>query len=142
MRQFVSFLGMASCAALAAGTAALAGAAAAQPAPGPAPKGNHYQCYPAEQQEKPVPRSVALADQFGKREVALGAVVRLCNPVEKRAKEGSGPIVDRTLHLVCYRYAAQQAPRVVRVRNQFGVLTLKVGQPGELCLPSSKVIVK
>jgi hypothetical protein len=125
---------------------ACAAGAAAQPAPQPqpgeVPKGNHYQCYPAKQVERSVPHKAVLSDQFGRKEVVAVAVTRLCNPVDKRAPpNGVGPIVDKTLHLVCYRIEGGQEGKVVRVRNQFGVVTLRTGQAEELCLPSSKIIV-
>ncbi len=121
--------------------AALAAAsAAAQPAP---PKGNHYQCYPAEQVEATKQRVVVLTDQFGKQKAAVIKVTRLCNPVDKRLADGEpGPIVDPNLHLVCYQIDSAQKGQDVRVRNQFGVFVLKVGPARELCLPSSKIKLK
>jgi hypothetical protein len=130
--------------------AVLAGACAAvaaaqpapQPQPGEVPKGNHYQCYPAKQLERSVTRKAILTDQFGRKEVAVIAVTRLCNPVDKRAPpKGAGPIIDKGLHLVCYQIEGGQDGKVVRVRNQFGVVTLRTGKAEELCLPSSKIIV-
>ncbi len=125
-------------------SAACAAGAAAQPAPQPGevPRGNHYQCYPAKQAEPSVPRKAVLTDQFGRHEVTVLAVTRLCNPVEKRAPpRGYGPILEKDLHLVCYRIEGPQEGKVVRVRNQFGVATLRTGVAEELCLPSSKIIL-
>ena len=121
----------------------LAAGAAAQPAPGEIPRGNHYQCYPAKQREAAVPRKAFLTDQFGRQEVRVVGVTRLCNPVEKRAPpNGVGPVIDKDLHLVCYRIESNQKGRAVRVRNQFGTATLETGAAYELCLPSAKTILK
>ena len=113
--------------------------ASAQPAP---PKGNHYQCYPAEQVQPVKGMKVVLEDQFGKRPVEVGAITRLCNPVAKQVGDHSFPIENKDMHLVCVRIAGGQPGKRVKVSNQFGVFTLKVGPAQELCLPSSKILLE
>ena len=119
---------------------ALAGALAASAQPAP-PKGDHYQCYPAEQEEAAKGVKVILTDQFGKRGVVTGAITRLCNPASKQVQDKTYPVVDDAMHLVCVRIADGQPGKPVKVRNQFGLFTLKVGAAQELCLPSSKIII-
>ena len=114
------------------------GVAAAAP-----PKGNHYQCYEVLKQPAFKPRTVELADQFGKRKVEVLGITRICNPATKRVANAVYEPVDKTLHYVCYKLGkAEQASRMVQVANQFGTSTLVVGQPLELCLPSSKKLIK
>src|SRR5215208_1674450 len=61
----------------------------------------HYQCYEVLEPTPPFePRTVQLADQFGKRTVTLLSISFLCTPVSKN----EGVVADRLSHLVCYKF--------------------------------------
>lgn len=107
--------------------------------PGPVPITlNNFQCYSVEGEAlRPAP-TVTLNDQFGTGAVRVGRPVLLCNPTEKN-NEKIGPVVSGPEHLVCYSITSRnKTNKVVEVRDQFGVQTLKVVRTELLCVPSDK----
>jgi hypothetical protein len=100
----------------------------------------HFECYAIEEfaPESEV-RRVKLRDQFGIEKTHIGRIKRLCTPVDKN---GEG-IPDPELHLVCYEILKGQYPQVpVETNNQFGRARMKVLQAQELCVPSTKKLLK
>jgi len=95
---------------------------------------DHFRCYDVKTQR--TPKTVRLVDQFGRTTTKVVQVVRLCNPVRKNNE----PVRRAQAHLVCYgiRDAQPFQPLSVRVRNQFGLASLRVRRPQTLCLPSFK----
>jgi hypothetical protein len=102
--------------------------------PDPAQVVDHFRCYAVK--EEFVAKQVILVDQFSRTFGRTLRVVRLCNPVSKNG----GPVRRRTAHLVCYSILdGNQFKAVgVRVRNQFGLASLRALKPETLCLPSFK----
>jgi streptogramin lyase len=97
---------------------------------------DHYECYGVKPQGRFASRAVLLVDQFGKGwRIAFRATL-LCNPVSKN----KGAVLNPRDHLVCYalRGGPVFRPRRASVRNQFGVATLVVSAPTQLCVPSVK----
>ena len=103
---------------------------------------DHYQCYDITTSSTFTPLSVTLKDQFGQAVVEVLKPFTLCAPVEKRVGTTVFPIVDPVTHLVCYTIQSPvNAQKRVRVKNQFGGLTLSVGQATALCVPSKKQVL-
>lgn len=99
---------------------------------------DHFKCYKAE--GKKVKRTVRLEDEFGiEPRVKVKEPELFCNPVSKN-EEG---IQNPAGHLTCYEIGdgGNHEGRRLRVRNQFGEQTLKVGGPKLLCVPSEKMSV-
>jgi hypothetical protein len=101
---------------------------------------NHFQCYSVDPGSAFKPRTVALADQFGRSKALASQLTTLCAPVRK-----NGSIVrNPRAHLVCY--PIQRKPvfrsRKVVITNQFEKGTrLVVVRPVQLCLPTGKAIL-
>jgi hypothetical protein len=99
----------------------------------------HYLCYNAKDLNDPPqhPEPVNLIDQFHHGAYKTGHARRFCTPVNKN-DEG---IIDATTHLKVYELQREVAPvvqAVVNTENQFGTLTLRLRQPANLYVPSSK----
>jgi len=110
--------------------------------PGPANL-DHFNCYLA---KGPVqPQMALLRDQFdratGRIEVVKDLRMALfCNPVEKTLTTGqSTPIRYPLDHLALYRIPPEpMVPRLVIVRNQFGLQTIVTRRAIMLAVPSGK----
>jgi hypothetical protein len=106
------------------------------PPTGPDPEKlvDHFRCYAVD----PVPaqQAVTLVDQFTLTPSKVRRLVRLCTPVSKNG----GTVRRPKAHLVCYTItdAKQFSPVSVRLRNQFGLTSLRAVKPQTLCLPSFK----
>ena len=136
MRRPVSLVFVAAAACL------IAAPASAQKPP-PIPKGNHYVCHPAKV-EKFAERKASFADQFGAIDVVVTGITRVCTPAEKRYNNQITPVVDKSLHLVCYSIKPSQAQKLPKVltNDQFGPETIVLAQPNEICLPAGKLPLK
>jgi len=102
---------------------------------------DHFKCYKATRE---IPRfeelDVNLSDQFENKNTTVKNPVLVCNPVDK---DGEG-IINSNDHLVCYnirdvRGQPKFEKREVLTSNQFGDLSLQVGGPDILCVPSEKI---
>ena len=106
---------------------------------------DHFLCYNVTQVGSgfaQAPPAVTLVDQFGTRQVTVGGVVTLCNPVNKILATGQQfPPANPTAHLVCYRLQST-AERVVLLQNQFGTGRVDATVATRLCLPSFKKRVR
>ena len=102
----------------------------------PCPDNDHYKCYKTKQLgAKFAKRNVALEDQFETTVASVLTPRRFCNPVDKN---GEG-INDSTAHMMCYKITEPRFQRRdVVVENQFGVQTLTVLRPYDLCVPAEK----
>jgi hypothetical protein len=100
---------------------------------------DHYLLYWTDETAQPG-ESLTVIDQFGTRRVQIEEAFSLLNPAEKRRTgRPAEPIRNPDDHLVCHELVPQQsANRDVRVSNQFGTRTLRVGRPLTLCAPASK----
>jgi hypothetical protein len=107
---------------------------------------NHFTCYPVKVKAgayKPPP--VLLKDEFSSKPVSARVnpvPAELCLPTEKILPTGQVfPIINPTLHLLCF--PVTQTPRVPKVwdENQFGTSPIAVGPTKWLCPPSTKTIV-
>jgi hypothetical protein len=108
----------------------------------PIPKGNHYVCYPAE--GKFEQRKASFVTQFGEIDTVVTGITRICAPAEKRYNSTITPMVDKTLHIVCYAIKVlnpKPLPKAI-INNQFGATTIAVGQPTEICLPTGKMLLQ
>ena len=120
-------------------------------AQGTAPTLDHFRCYFT--QGPPLNEVVGLKDQFDPatgvgEDVRVMYPVRLCNPVEKKRLDKVTPILNPDGHLKMYLIAplltaagavSQPAPgRMVVVRNQFGLQSLRLSQPEVLAVPTQK----
>jgi len=105
------------------------------------PAGNHYVCYPAKGEFKE--RKASFVTQFGEIDTVVTGITRICAPAEKRYNSKITPIVNKALHLVCYAIKVENPKPLPKalINNQFGGVTLTVGQPNEICLPSGKVLL-
>jgi hypothetical protein len=114
------------------------------PAPPPGPPSpsslvDHFRCLTVRTTAgRPhfVPVTVAVADQFGTRQVTLVRPVRLCIPTDKN---GEG-IENPATHLMCYK--AKGAPKtpktLVHTNNQLGPEDNTIRGEAEFCVPSLK----
>ena len=110
------------------------------------PNLNHFTCYPvkvASGAYKPPP--IQLQDEFasGPVSAAVNPVPSdLCLPTEKVLPDGQYfPIINPTLHLLCFQVT--QTPIVSQVwdENQFGTSPMAIISTKWLCAPSTKTVV-
>jgi hypothetical protein len=98
---------------------------------------DHFRCYDVK--ELRAPKTVRLEDQFRLTTAKVLRLVSLCLPVSKNKE----PVRRPKSHLVCYTISEKPfGSLAVRIRNQFGLASLKVARPQALCLPSFKAVVK
>lgn len=99
---------------------------------------DHFKCYRVTSANKFARRKVQLKDQFHRESPNVLKPVQLCAPVQKN----NFPVRHPVRHLVCYQIKGKKRfrPRVVRVRNQFGLETLAAVKPRRLCVPSVKLL--
>jgi hypothetical protein len=97
---------------------------------------DHFRCYDVK--ELRAAKAVRLKDQFRLTSTKVVRLVSLCLPVSKNKE----PVRRPKSHLVCYTISEKPFESLaVRVRNQFGLASLKVVRPQALCLPSFKVVI-
>ena len=129
------------------GTATAPLAAPAKSEPPKVPVGNHYVCYPVKSQEF-TERDASFSDQFFGRSVKVVAITRLCTPAAKKVGTRETKIVNGDLHLVCYaikpnpKTKVPPPPPAVLTNDQFGLRTLNMAEPTEVCLPAGKTIIR
>ena len=101
---------------------------------------DHFQCYRVKRFQRPPPRTLSLADQFGSVSGAILDQTRFCNPVDKIVGTTSSGIDNPTGHLMCYKLGPTPfIPRNVVVRNQFGQnQPLTVRKRDSLCVIAAK----
>ena len=99
----------------------------------------HWKCYSADGPDPP--DVVNLSDQFGGlMNVAVGAPRHFCTPVQKNVE---APPTFPDIHLACYTIPGANSFGQHNVNDQFftGIgQNVNVLIPGELCLPSLKVL--
>jgi hypothetical protein len=99
------------------------------------PGADHLKCYDAVS-DKQKPREVMLEDRYGGGKAFPGDVVRLCVPVDKNDEgvENPGQV------LTCYQVVRDRSnpeKRRVKVRNQFGAISVTTKPSSILCVPSA-----
>lgn len=102
------------------------------------PVADHFKCYKAG--GKKVEKTVRLEDQFGiEPRVKVKEPELFCNPVSKNEERIKNPAG----HLTCYEIedGDDDEERRLRVKDQFGERTLKVGEPKLLCVQSETISV-
>jgi hypothetical protein len=106
---------------------------------------NHFTCYPVKQiagAYKPPP--VMLQDEFAPKPVpaTVNAIpAELCLPTEKILPSGKAfPIINPTLHLLCFQVSPTPIISPVWDENQFGTSKVAIHKTNWLCLPSTKKI--
>jgi hypothetical protein len=99
---------------------------------------DHFKCYiPAKTAFKQ--RTVLLADQFVTSRAIVVRPVWFCNPVRKNR----GRARNLRAHLKCYLIREEPfRPQPVEIENQFESTLLTAVRPTELCLPTSKRVVR
>jgi len=113
----------------------------------PTPPGlNHFTCYPVQLKSgayKPPP--VRLQDEFASSPVSASVSPvpqELCLPTEKILPTGQiFPIINPSLHLLCFPVSPTPIVPTVWDENQFGTSPVNIRPTKWLCLPSTKVIV-
>jgi hypothetical protein len=97
----------------------------------------HFLCYSIKPSGHFQLRVVKVVDQFKQtRKTTVVAPELFCNWASKNGSR----VIDRRRHLLCYttRSAEPFPTRKVVVVNQFKSVTLAVGKPNALCLPTGK----
>jgi hypothetical protein len=113
----------------------------------PTPPGlNHFTCYPVTVRSGAyIPPPVMLMDEF--THVPVSAQVspvpqELCLPTEKILPTGAVfPIINPTLHLLCFPVSPTPIVPMVWDQNQFGTSPVSIRSTKWLCPPSTKVVV-
>jgi hypothetical protein len=115
--------------------------------PNTPPNLNHFTCYPV----TPVsgaytpPAPIKLQDEFASAPVTVTVnpvPSELCLPTEKVLPSGQVfPIINPTLHLLCYQVSPTPIITPVWDENQFGTSAVNIYSSKWLCLPSTKQIV-
>lgn len=110
------------------------------------PNLNHFTCYPVQVVSGGYkPPTVLLQDEFAPSPVPATVnpiPQELCLPTEKILPSGQVfPIINPSLHLLCF--PVSQTPIIPRVwdENQFGTSPVAITSTKWLCPPSTKVIV-
>jgi hypothetical protein len=101
---------------------------------------------PATQQPS---HTVDVANQFGKARLTTGDPFALCLPSWKNPNAPRFPTATQPPnldHFTCYRAAYLPGtppltlPSFVKLQDQFGTVTAKLGSPQALCLPTAKTV--
>ena len=113
---------------------------------------NHFTCYPVTQipgQLGYKPPPVLLRDQFSLTPVPAQVnpvPAELCLPTTKIVPTANGarffPIINPTLHLLCFPVSKTPFPASVYDENQFGTRKLLIRATKWLCLPSTKQVLQ
>jgi hypothetical protein len=116
--------------------------------PNQPPNLSHFTCYPvAYVPGTPpfkVPSVVKVKDEFAKAPVTVkvGAPQSLCVPTEKVLPTGASyPILNTTMHLLCFAVSSPPKKSPVFDENQFGTGPVTIVATKKLCLPSTKTII-
>jgi len=114
--------------------------------PNTPPNLNHFTCYPVSLVSGGyTPPAVTLQDEFAPAPVAVSinpVPQELCLPTEKVLPSGQTfPIINPTLHLLCYQVSKTPIITPVWDENQFGTSAVSISSTKWLCLPSTKQIV-
>ena len=109
-------------------------------APGPVPtKLDHYVCYHVKPHTDFGTKTVTLRDQFKSSTVdAVYKLETLCAPTSKNR----GPVLHKSVHLLCYDVKSPVKAGLVAVREQFGVLKASLALRDYLCEPALKKLVQ
>jgi hypothetical protein len=110
---------------------------------------NHFTCYPVAVNAGAYhPPPILLKDEFTQKKVAVQvnpAPQELCLPAKKVIQSRAGnhvyPVVNPTLHLLCFAVTKTPIRNAVYAQNQFGSAKMRVTRTKWLCLPSTKQIV-
>lgn len=96
---------------------------------------SHFKCYTASAREPDVSYDVRLVDQFERRRHRVLDPRRVCNPARKNGSR----VANALAHMTCHPFTRRKLrPRIVAVRNQFGLDVLTVRRRDSLCLPTHK----
>lgn len=107
---------------------------------------NHFTCYPVTVKSGAyAPPPVMLQDEFapGPVPVQVNPIPQeLCLPTEKILPTGQVfPIINPTLHLLCFQVSQTPIKSPVWDENQFGTSQVTINPTKWLCLPSTKTVV-
>jgi hypothetical protein len=106
---------------------------------------NHFTCYPVKVVSGHyTPPAVMLQDEFAKAPVNAEVnpvPVELCLPTEKIIGKKVFPIINPTMHLLCFPVTKTPIIPTVWDENQFGTSVVKIKATTWLCPPSTKKIV-
>ena len=124
-------------------------AAPREPVPQP-PDLSHFTCYsvsePAGTNQYKAPGPVLLKDEFSPQpvRVSIGLPQLLCLPTTKIIGKTTYPMVNATVHLLCFQVTPPTPIRTpVFDLNQFGHGTVQITKTTNLlCLPSSKTVLR
>jgi hypothetical protein len=100
----------------------------------------HFACYTSPPAKRFKARTVTLTDQFGRRTTDAVKGTTLCNPARKNSEAA---VVNKHDHLRCYETNRGPSAGIsVLLRDQFGPFQANVLRPVELCVPSTKQVLK
>ncbi len=106
---------------------------------------NHFTCYPVQVRSGSYnPPPVMLQDEFATTPVSAQVSpipTELCLPTEKIVAGVDFPIINPTMHLLCFPVSQTPIRNPVWDENQFGTSVVSIGRTTWLCLPSTKQIV-
>jgi len=106
---------------------------------------NHFTCYPVKVRSGSyTPPPVMLQDEFAPAPVSAQVSPvpsELCLPTEKIVAGVDFPIINPTMHLLCFPVSPTPIRNPVWDQNQFGTSVVSIGRTNWLCLPSTKQIV-
>lgn len=110
------------------------------------PNLNHFTCYPVKVVSGGyTPPPVLLQDEFTSSPVSASVnpiPSELCLPTEKILPTGQiFPIINSTLHLLCFPVSPTPIVPKVWDENQFGTAPIAIAATNWLCPPSTKTIV-
>jgi hypothetical protein len=114
--------------------------------PSTPPRLNHFTCYQVDssgQAYKP-PAGLRLQDEFTKKSVPVQVnpvPSELCLPTEKIVGKKTYPIINPSLHLLCFAVSKTPIRNPVWDENQFGTAKMTIKATKFLCLPSTKRVL-
>ena len=109
----------------------------------------HLACVAIKPATKQPSMVVDVVNQFGKARLTTGAPFALCLPSWKNPTTPKFPPATQPPgldHFTCYRAAYLPGtapltlPAFVKLKDQFGTVTAKLGLPQALCLPTAKTV--
>jgi hypothetical protein len=111
--------------------------------PSTPPNLNHFTCYPVTVKSGAyTPPPVGLVDEFGSTPRATVSPIpsELCLPTEKIVPGAVFPIINASLHLLCFPVSPTPFKNAWD-ENQFGTQLVTIMPTKWLCLPSTKTVV-
>ena len=112
------------------------------------PRLNHFTCYPVKLAPGSSPYNpppVMLQDEFAPAPVNAQVArvpAELCLPTEKILPSGKVfPVINATLHLLCFPVTPTPIISPVFDENQFGTRTITISRTRWLCAPSTKKVI-